>query len=152
MMISKKTVEEIIEEILAGTDKFLMEVVVQPTNRIFVYLDSDTSITIHDCQEISRIIESRLDRDNENYDLTVSSYGIDSPLKLLRQYRKNIGKEINLFTNEGKTINGVLVKIDENSLELEHPVKNQKKEIKRENTHLPLSEIKTAKLIVRFEK
>jgi ribosome maturation factor RimP len=152
MMISKKTVEEIIEEILAGTDKFLMEVVVQPTNRIFVYLDSDTSITIKDCQEISRIIESRLDRDNENYDLTVSSYGIDSPLKLLRQYRKNIGKEINLFTNEGKTINGILVKVDEDSLELEHPVKNQKKEIKRDNTHLPLSEIKTAKLIVRFEK
>ena len=140
------------EEILAGTDKFLMEVVVQPTNRIFVYLDSDTSITIHDCQEISRIIESRLDRDNENYDLTVSSYGIDSPLKMLRQYRKNIGKEMNLFTNEGKTITGVLVKVGEDSLELEHPVKNQKKEIKRDNTHLPLSEIKTAKLIVRFEK
>jgi ribosome maturation factor RimP len=151
-MILKETVQAVIEEILAGTDKFLVEVVVQPTNRIAVYIDSDTTLTIHDCQEISRTIESRLNRDKEDFDLTVSSSGIDRPLKMLRQYNKNIGKEIDVVTVDGKNITGKLVKVDEGSIELEHPLKKQKKEIKRDNTSLPLSEIKTIKIIVKFGK
>jgi ribosome maturation factor RimP len=151
-MIAKEKLQAILEEILAGTDKFVVEVGIQPTNRISVYIDSDTSITIHDCQEINRAIENKLNRDNEDYDLTVSSSGIDRPLKMLRQYRKNIGKEIDVVTVNGKNISGKLVKVDENSIELEHPIKKQKKEIQRDNTHLPLSEIKTVKIIVKFGK
>jgi ribosome maturation factor RimP len=151
-MISKETIQPMVEELLAGTDKFLVDVVVQPTNRIYIYFDSDTSITISDCQEISHTIESNLNRDNEDYDLTVSSSGIDRPLKMLRQYRKNIGKEMDVVTNDGKNITGILVKVEEAFLELEHPPKKQKKEIKRENTILLFSEIKTAKIIVKFGK
>lgn len=141
-----------IEEILSGSDKFVVDIMVQPTNRISVYLDSDTSLTIHDCQEISRSIESRLDREKEDFDLTVSSAGLDRPVKLLRQFRKIIGKKIELFRNDGKEITGTLVKADENSLELEYEVKKQKKEIIRETILIPLSEIKTAKLIIKFGK
>lgn len=141
-----------VEELLAGTDKFLVDILIQPTNRIFIYFDSDTIITIHDCQEISRTIECNLNRDSEDYDLTVSSSGLDRPLKMLRQYRKNIGKELDVVTTDGKNITGNLVKVDENFLELEHPVKKPKKENKRDNTLLPLSEIKTAKVIVKFGK
>jgi ribosome maturation factor RimP len=151
-MISKETIEPMVEELLAGTDKFLVDVVIQTSNRIYIYFDCDTSITIQDCQEISRTIESYLNRDNEDYDLTVSSSGIDRPLKLVRQYRKNIGKELNVVTTDGKNITGTLVKVEEAFLELEHPVKKPKKEIKRDNTRLPFSEIKTAKIIVKFGK
>jgi ribosome maturation factor RimP len=151
-MISKETVQTIIEEILAGTDKFLVEFAIQPTNRISVYLDSDTILTIHDCQEISRAIESRLNRDQEDFDLTVSSSGIDRPLKMLRQYHKNIGKEVEVLTTDGRSLTGVLVKADESSLELEHPVTKQKKEIKRDNTRIPSSEIKTVKIVIKFRK
>jgi len=151
-MISKETIQPMVEELLAGTDKFLVDIVIQPTNRIYIYFDCDTSITIGDCQEISRTIEGNLNRDNEDYDLTVSSSGIDRPLKMLRQYRKNIGKELDVVTIDGKNITGNLVRVEEDFLELEHPIKKSKKEIKRENTHLPLSEIKTAKLIVKFGK
>jgi ribosome maturation factor RimP len=151
-MISKETLQPMVEELLEGTDKFLVDIVIQPTNRIYIYFDSDTSITIHDCQEISRTIESNLDRDNEDYDLTVSSSGIDRPLKMLRQYRKNIGKELDVVTNDGKNLTGILVKAEEDFLELEYPVKKPKKEIKRGNSRLPLSEIKTAKIIVKFGK
>jgi len=151
-MISKESVQSVIEEILSGTDKFVVDIMVQPTNRISVYLDSDTSLTIHDCQEISRSIESRLDREKEDFDLTVSSAGLDRPVKLLRQFRKIIGKEIELFRNDGKEITGTLVKADENSLELEYEIKKQKKEIIRETIIIPLSEIKTAKLIIKFGK
>ena len=141
-----------VEELLAGTDKFLVDVVIQPTNRIYIYFDCDTSITIGDCQEISRTIESNLNRDNEDYDLTVSSSGIDRPLKMLRQYRKNIGKELDVVTTDGINFTGILVRAEQDFLELEHPVKKPKKEIKRDNTRLPLSEIKTAKIIVKFGK
>ncbi|MCX6247446.1 MAG: ribosome assembly cofactor RimP [Bacteroidetes bacterium] len=151
-MISKESIQPMVEELLAGTDKFLVDIVVQPANKIYIYFDCDTSITISDCQEISRTIEGNLNRDYEDYDLTVSSSGIDRPLKLVRQYRKNIGKELDVVTHGGKNISGVLVKVDDESLELEHPVKKPKKEIKRDNTVLPFSEIKTAKIIVKFGK
>jgi len=71
---------------------------------------------------------------------------------MLRQYLKNIGKELDVVTTDGKNITGNLVKVEEAFLELEHPVKKPKKEIKRENTRLPFSEIKTAKIIVKFGK
>ena len=71
---------------------------------------------------------------------------------MLRQYRKNIGKELDVVTTDGKNITGNLVKAEETFLELEHPVKKPKKEIKRENTRLSFSEIKTAKIIVKFGK
>ena len=151
-MISKETIQPLVEELLAGTDKFLVDVVVQPTNKIYIYFDADTTITIEDCQKISRTIESNLNRDEEDYDLTVSSSGIDRPLKMLRQYRKYIGKEFDVTTQDGKNITGILVMADEDFLELEHPVKKPKKEIKKDNTRLPYSEIKTAKLVIKFGK
>jgi len=151
-MISKETIQPMVEDIFTGTDRFLVDVVIQPANRIYIYFDSDTSITISDCQEISRAIENNLNRDYEDYDLTVSSSGIDRPLKMLRQYKKNIGKELDVVTTDGKTIAGILVNVEDDIVELDHPVKKPKKEIKRENTRLPISEIKTAKLIVKFGK
>ena len=152
IMISKERVQSVIEEILSGTDKFVVDVTVQPTNRISVYLDSDTSITIHDCQEISRTIESRLDREKEDFDLTVSSAGLDRPMKQLRQFRKNIGKDIEVTREDGTNIQGILVKADENAMELEYLVGRKKKEIIRETTIIPLSEIKTVKIIIKFGK
>jgi ribosome maturation factor RimP len=151
-MISKETIQPMVEEILEGTDKFLVDIIIQPTNRIYVYFDSDTTITIEDCKEISRSIETSLNRDEEDYDLTVSSSGIDRPLKLLRQYRKNVGKELDVVKTDGTTMTGIIVKVEEDFLELEHPVRKQKKEVKRENTNLPFHEIKTAKIIVKFGK
>jgi len=151
-MITKEAIGKIVEEILEGTDKFLVEAVVQPSNRMIIYMDGDRNITIEDCREVSRAIESRIDRDEEDYDLTVSSYGIDRPLKLIRQYRKNIGKELEIVTLDGIKTSGVLAEVSETALELEHPVKKSRKEVKRENTILPLTEIKTANIIIKFGK
>jgi ribosome maturation factor RimP len=71
---------------------------------------------------------------------------------MFRQYCKNIGKELDIVTTDGKNLTGILVKAEEDFLELEHPIKKPKKEDKRNNTHLPLSKIKTAKVIVKFGK
>jgi ribosome maturation factor RimP len=149
-MIKKELIENTLEKILDGTDKFIVDILVQPSNKVFVFIDGDTSVTIGDCQQMSRSIEEVLDRDFEDYDLTVSSSGIDRPIKMIRQYRKTVGKELDVVLHSGEGIKGLLVKADENEIEIEHQVK--KKEPKKENAHLPYSEIKTAKIIVKFGK
>jgi ribosome maturation factor RimP len=151
-MITKEAVVKVLEEILAGSDKFLVDVVLQHSNRMTIYIDGDRNITIRDCQEITRAIEDRFDRDQEDFDLTVSSYGIDRPLKLPRQFVKNIGRELELVLVDGKATGGILVNAGNDAIELEHPVRNVKKEVKRENSMIPFSEIKTAKIIVKFDK
>lgn len=151
-MITKEQIRTIIEDALKGTEKFLVEVVILPGNKIQVFIDSDGNVSIGDCQALSRIIESRLDRDYEDYELTVSSSGIDRPLKYLRQYNKNIGREMNVSTQGGQTHTGVLSKVAESGIELEHPVKNPKKEKQKENTFLSFNEIKTAKIKPGFSK
>ena len=150
-MISKEKVSPIVEAVLSGTDKFLVDIVIQPTNRIFVYFDSDSKITIQDCQEISRNIESNLDREQEDYDLTVSSSGIDRPLKMIRQYRKNIGRDLEVATLQGFTVSGTLIKVEDEHVELEHPV-TKKKEVKKANSIIPLSEIRSARVVIKFGK
>ena len=139
-------------ENLQGTDKFLVDFVVQPANKFSVYIDGDQGVTIQDCQSLSRLIESSFDRDNEDYDLTVSSAGLDHPIRTERQYRKNIGQEIKLVTLEGNEVEGVLISVGENRIELEHPVKKPKKEIKKPNSVISFQAIKTAKIVVKFGK
>ena len=137
---------------LEGTDRFLVEATVQPGNRLLIFIDGDSGVSIDHCNELSRHIEGQFDRTMEDFDLTVSSSGLDRPIKFLRQYRKNIGKELVINPIAGEPVSGILVNADESGIELEHPLKNPKKEIKKENTKLSFEEIKTAKIIIKFGK
>ena len=151
-MITKEQITKIVDKKLKASDKFLVDVAVQPGNRILVFIDSDTSVSVDDCNELCRFIESQFDRDMEDFDLTVSSSGLDRPLKLLRQYKKNIGQELTVAPVTGEPLSGILVNVTESGIELEHPVKKPKKEIKKENSKLTFEEIKTAKIIIKFGK
>ena len=99
-MIEKIKILELVNQALEGTDKFLVNLKVTPDNRI--YVDGDNGVTIDDCIELSRAIESRLDRDEEDFALDVSSAGADQPLKLTRQMVKNIGREVEAMTFDGR--------------------------------------------------
>jgi ribosome maturation factor RimP len=151
-MITQEQVVKVVEEILEGTDKFLVEAIIQTGNRVTVFFDGDNGVSIADCQKLSRMIEEKLDNDTADYDLTVSSAGMDRPIKLLRQYKKRIGKalEVNLLSGERKS--GILVRADEKSIELEHPVKNPKKEDAKPNSVIELEKIKSAKIIITIGK
>jgi ribosome maturation factor RimP len=151
-MINQEQIAKVIEEILAGTDKFLVEVLIQQVNKITVFFDGDNGVTISDCQKLSRILEERLDRDYSDYQLTVSSAGMDRPIKLLRQYKNRIGKELEVISITGERISGVLVNADEKSIELEHPVKNPKKELVKSNSVIAFEKIKSAKIIITIGK
>ena len=151
-MVTQEQVIKAIEEILEGTDKFLVEVLIQPGNHIVVYIDGDQSVSIADCQNLSRVLEKRLGLDFSDHQLTVSSAGMDRPIKLLRQYRKRIGKQLEVTTLDGIKTTGILVRADETEIELEHPVKNPKKEIKRPDSIIAMNKIKSAKIIITFGK
>jgi ribosome maturation factor RimP len=151
-VITEKQVREIAGSVLEGSDKFLVDLTLQPGKRITVYIDGDAGVTVDDCRDISRKIEGRLDRESEDFELTVSSPGIDHPLKNERQYRKNIGRSLNVVTTGGETIEGVLVNAGNGEIELEHPVQKSRKEIKKQNTVISVSMIKTAKVLIKFAK
>ena len=85
-MIDKFKVLDIVKDVLEGSDKYLVNMKITPDNRIFVDIDGDNGINIEDCIEVSRAIENSLNRDEEDFELNVSSAGADSPLKMPRQY------------------------------------------------------------------
>ncbi len=93
-MIDKDKISELANKALADTDTYLVSVTVSAADNILVTLDSDSAVTIEKCVEVSRFIEDNLDRDVEDYELSVSSAGIDDPLVIRRQYLKYIGREV----------------------------------------------------------
>ena len=101
-MIDKQLVETIVTEKLIGTDCFLVDVSVSSDNVIVVEIDNETGIDIDFCVELSRHIESRLDRDAEDFELEVGSAGLTAPFKVQGQYRKNVGHEVELLTKDGR--------------------------------------------------
>ena len=82
-MIEKKVVSQLIEEKLASSSNYLVDVVIKPGNLIVVEIDNDEAVSIDDCAELSRYLEEHLDRDVEDYELEVGSAGITSPFKVL---------------------------------------------------------------------
>lgn len=123
-MITKEQIAALTEEALAGSDRFLVEVKVKPSNVIEVYVDSDTAVSIDNCVEVSRFIEGKLDRDVEDYELSVLSYGLSGALRMDRQLNKYVGKDVEVKTKEVGKLQGKLVSFDEEKVEIE-PVKKK---------------------------
>lgn len=146
-MIDKLYVLNVIDTALSGSEKYLVDLKISTDNRINVAIDGDNGITIDDCIELSRTIENSLNRDEEDFELNVASAGLDSPLKLKRQYKKNIGRDLTVTTFEGETYEGKLTNSDDDHIELKL---NGKKNANLEPLHIPHSEIKTAKVIIHF--
>ena len=107
-MIDRTELEKVINEALEGTKMYLVTLNVSKDNIIDVALDSDEDITIDDCVAVNDAVLNAFDRDDEDYELTVGSYGITSPLVLPRQYRKNIGYEVEVLTGDGRKLKGVI--------------------------------------------
>jgi ribosome maturation factor RimP len=127
-MITKEQIVTLCEETLAGSDRFLVEVKVKPSNVIEVYVDSDTAINIDNCVEISRFIEGKLDRDVEDFELSVLSWGLSGALKMDRQLQKYVGKDVDVKTKEMGRLQGKLVSFDAEKVEIAPaPKKTSKK-------------------------
>ena len=151
-MINKQGIERLVEEKLAGTDKFLVEITVNKLNKINIWVDGDNGVTISDCVNISRHIESALDRDKEDFSLEVSSYGLDQPLKLQRQYKNHLGKQLQIVDVKNQIFKGKLIEFDDKNIKLEIELtKRQIKENREKIISLKFDEIKEIKVVISFK-
>ena len=121
----KDKVEQLIAKGVEGTDIFLVKLTVSSSNDINVLLDSDSGLTLSDCRSISRAIESSLDREDEDFSLTVSSAGVGEPL-ILRQYKKNVGRKVRVTLIDGEIIEAKMVAADDKGVELEWKSREKK--------------------------
>ena len=147
-MIDVACVRGIVEAQTEGTDLFVIDVRVSPTNEIEVTVDSDTQLDIDRCVELSRAVEAALDREREDFELTVTSAGIGRPLRLLRQYRKLIGREVDIVFKDGGKLSATLADATDDSITIEYREKvavegkKRKELVVRERT-VAMPEIKT---------
>lgn len=155
-MITVQSITQLVEEKLIGTDRFIISVKVSPNKRIEVLLDGLSNIAISDCIDMSRHIEGSLDREQEDFELMVSSAGIDEAFVVEKQYQKNIGREVDVVKKDGIKINGNLISYKEADaivVESSKTVKDEKKkkQIITEQITIPLQEIKETKLVLSFK-
>lgn len=113
-MIDKNVVRNLVEEWLQDKEYFLVDVEISPDDRIVVEIDHADGVWIEDCVELSRYIEDRLDRDEEDYELEVGSAGLGQPFKVPQQYVNFIGKNVEVLDGDGKKVKGVLKSVDGN--------------------------------------
>jgi len=133
-MLNKTEIQQWVEDFLKDTDRFVVEVVVKNYDKIFVFLDSDSAITIEHCVQVSKMIESRLDREKSDFELKVSSAGIDHPLLLHRQYIKNIGRKLSIDTKAGKKVVGTLLEVFPDRLVIQEQYETKKSKSKQATT------------------
>lgn len=155
-MIEKTSIKAIVEEHLKDSDLFLVEVKVSGRNKIMVFLDGDEGVPISRCAEISRYIESQLDRDIEDFELEVSSVGVDTPLTLPRQFKKNVGRDIVFTDAEGKKVRATLLEADETGFLVEKETSKKKKKKQQEDEdprqRLSYNDVSDVKVQVSFKK
>lgn len=130
-MIDKKELREFVDSRLSGTDYFLVDVVVSPSNDIVVEIDNPEGVDIDFCVELSREIEQAFSRDTEDYSLEVGSAGLTSPFKVLGQYLKNIGNKVEVVTRDGRKLKGILDDADEQGFVLGVETKVKEEGMKR---------------------
>ncbi len=159
-MIAEK-IESLLKEKLKEAefaDCFLIEIKLHANNKLEVFIDSDTDITFETCSKISRFLESHLDENNwlgENYTLEVSSPGIGRPLIFLRQYKKNIGRKVEVSLKDGSNKTGLLLNATDETLHIEEKIRvkeGKKKKTQIIETAIPFDEINKTIVKIEFKK
>ncbi|MFY7989562.1 MAG: ribosome assembly cofactor RimP [Fluviicola sp.] len=158
-MISKNTVRALAEERIMERDEklFIVEISVSASNVIRLELDkTEGNVSIEDCMSVSRNIEHNLDREQEDFELHVSSAGLDKPLRVHAQYVKNIGRGLDVKKKDKTKISGQLTAVTEEGITLEFSEKRQiegkkKKETVTVQEHLNFSDIDEARIVISFK-
>ena len=155
-MIDKNVVKKLVEEWLQDKEYFLVDIEISPDNRIVVEIDHADGVWIEDCVDLSRYIEERLSRDDEDYELEVGSAGLGQPFKVPQQYINFIGKEVEVLDAEGKKVKGILKAVDGNDftvgVEEKVKVEGKKRPVKQEVDHFyQMDKVKYTKYIISFK-
>lgn len=153
-MLQNKVTELLNSALEEDGSLFLIDFSISTDNRIKVVIDGDTGVTVQDCIKISRAIEHNLDRDEVDFALEVASAGATAPLVLPRQYKKNLGRKMEVRTPDD-TIEGNLTEVTEEGIILEWKAREPKpigkgKVTVRKKQEIDFSDIKEAKVILKF--
>jgi ribosome maturation factor RimP len=152
-MIKAENLRDLVEKSLMEKGFYLVDIEVKSSGKICVFADTYSGITLNDCVMISRFIESKMDSNVEDYELEVSSPGLDNPLRLPFQYKKNKGRMLRVIKTDGETREGSIIEADDDkvTLEITSRIKEQggKKTTKIESIEILYSDIKKAKLLIR---
>ena len=153
MKITEELIRKMIDTHVSGSDKFLVQLSVSPKGQISVLMDGDSGFTISDCVALSRHIEHQLNREEEDFSLEVSSYGVGNPLILPRQFVKNSGRLLEVTFTDGGTSTGRIISADEQGVDVEIPVAKKSKAVKAaipETGRWEYSTIKEALIKIEF--
>jgi ribosome maturation factor RimP len=156
MVLDKLHIEEILQPKLDELDVFLVDVQVHPTGKITVLADCDAGISINELENINRYLNEALDKENNDFELTVSSPGMDQPFKVMHQYRKNVGKRVTVVLKDGQKLEGVLCGLSETGFELNDKVKKKTERTKKKEwteVQVPVlfTDIKETKKVITFK-
>ncbi|MFN5984003.1 MAG: ribosome assembly cofactor RimP [Fluviicola sp.] len=159
-MITKQLVTKLAEERIAERDEklFIVDLSISTSNIIRLEIDkTEGNVTIEDCVSVSRNIEHNLDREEVDFELHVSSAGLDKPLRVFQQYVKNVGRGLDIKLKSKEKITGTLVEVSEKGVVLEHEEKQQLDPNKKKKTlvtlrnEVPFSDINEAKIVITFK-
>ena len=155
-MIDKNVVKKLVDEWLQDQEYFLVDIEISPDNRIVVEIDHADGAWIVDCVALSRYIEERLSRDDEDYELEVGSAGLGQPFKVPQQYVNFVGKEVEVLDADGIKVKGILKAVDGNDftvgVEEKVKVEGKKRPVKMEVDHVyQMDKVKYTKYIISFK-
>lgn len=158
-MIDRKEIEHLVEERIQELDNglYVVEMTISSTNVIRIEIDKiNGGVTVADCVSVSRNVEHNLDREKADFELHVSSAGLDKPFRHINQYIKNVGRTINVKTKDGRTIEGEIVKVADEKIILSAEemklLEGKKKKEKVEVIYeIMLTEIKEANIVISFK-
>jgi len=154
MQVEKRVKELVEEKISDRPELFLVEVKMLPNNKLIIHVDGDEGISIQDCAAISRHVGFHLEEENtieKAYNLEVSSPGVGEPLRLKRQYVKNIGRELSVKLTSGEIKEGELLSVDENSITIAAKVKEKGKKVQLAETSIDFNNITETKVLISFK-
>lgn len=154
-MISTELIKSLVEQKIAESNLFLVDVKVDNANNIVVFVDSGQGVDVEQCVAISRHIEDTLDREIEDFALEVSSPGIGYPFKVIEQYTKAIGRTIEVLFLDGIKIDGTLTRVFNDGFEVLYEAKEKSEGAKRpkmveKNREIKFNEIKSVKETIKF--
>ncbi len=147
-MLDNNLIKDLTNEALQTLGKetlFLVDVKVSKANVVEIILDGDQGVKVEDCIDVSRFVEHRLDRDKEDFELTVMSFGLEEYFNMPRQFHKNIGQDIELINTDGEKLNGVLSEVNDEFVTL-----TTKKD--KEGKQIAFDNIDKARVVINFSK
>ncbi len=155
-MINKSEIEQIVIAQLDEATQFLVDITVSTSNKINVYIDGFEGVSIDDCIRVSRAIEGNYDRDVEDFELEVSTAGLDLPFKVIQQYEKNLENDVKVTDLTGNVFKGKLIDVSEEGFKIEFQKKiklegKKKKQLVTEQLSFRFDEIKSTKVEISFK-